>query len=264
MTSEWAYATIQIASNQAPVANAGGPYTVPAGQSLTLIGTNSYDPNGDAIQFRWDFGDGISTSPVATHTWASVGTSTVWLTVSDTLLSNTTSTTVFVLVPNHAPVLSLPANQTVHAQMPISLLATATDTDTPPQTLTFSLVSGPTGLAVAPAGTITWTPGKGQVGTNYSVTVGVTDSGIPVMGDTNSFNILVAPPLALLSIGIGGGQANLTWSSISGRTYQVKSGPTVMSATGIVTTVTATNVTARCADSLGGARTSRFYRVATP
>ncbi len=49
---------LRLLVNDAPTASAGGPYTVPEGGSTTLTATGA-DPNGDALQFAWDFdGDG--------------------------------------------------------------------------------------------------------------------------------------------------------------------------------------------------------------
>lgn len=57
-------ATLTLHANQAnalPVANAGGNIaTWVLGEKLTLDGSESYDPDGDELQFRWGFG----TSPI--------------------------------------------------------------------------------------------------------------------------------------------------------------------------------------------------------
>ena len=46
---------------------------------------------------------------------------------------------------------------------PLSMQLTATDTDVPAQTLTYSITSGPEGLVVDPStGMITWTPTEVQ------------------------------------------------------------------------------------------------------
>src|SRR5690606_24720857 len=41
------------AANSKPVADAGGPYTVERGQTLTLDGTASSDADNDALSYRW-------------------------------------------------------------------------------------------------------------------------------------------------------------------------------------------------------------------
>jgi hypothetical protein len=66
--------------NSSPVANAGGPYVISSGSSLTLNGSGSYDPNaawGDSIvDYLWDFnGDGNyhdASGPIVTLPWATV------------------------------------------------------------------------------------------------------------------------------------------------------------------------------------------------
>src|SRR5262249_46247394 len=71
-------------ANRAPVAKAGGPYTGDSGAPLALSGAASSDPDGDVLTFAWDFGDGSNGSgPVAIHTYASTGSFTVNLTVTD-------------------------------------------------------------------------------------------------------------------------------------------------------------------------------------
>jgi len=116
LTSEWDYATCLIGDNLAPVADIGGPYTVYEGVPVTLVATNSYDPNGDALFYAWDFdGDGTvdSTNAVVEHTWTLPGANTIWLTVSDSALSNITSIALNVLAVNHAPSFAKGADQTV-------------------------------------------------------------------------------------------------------------------------------------------------------
>jgi PKD repeat protein len=71
--------------NRGPVANAHGPYAGLANQSIDFGGTGSSDPDGDALTFAWDFGDGRAGSgPIPAHTYAAEGVFQVILHVTDT------------------------------------------------------------------------------------------------------------------------------------------------------------------------------------
>ena len=70
--------------NRPPVAHAGGPYAAVRNQPITFDGSASSDPDGDALTYLWDFGDGTTGIGVApTHAYSSLGVFTVRLTVSD-------------------------------------------------------------------------------------------------------------------------------------------------------------------------------------
>ncbi len=61
-----------IRSNQSPVAEANGPYTIPEGGSVTLDGTGSSDPDpGDTLTYAWDLdNDGVFETAGATADFA--------------------------------------------------------------------------------------------------------------------------------------------------------------------------------------------------
>src|SRR2546421_5194723 len=66
-------------------------------------------------------------------------------------LSATNSFTVTVREVNAAPVLSMPADQTIDEQTALSVSASATDADLPANTLTFTPVSATAGMRIGPA-----------------------------------------------------------------------------------------------------------------
>jgi PKD repeat protein len=84
--------------NNAPIADADGPYQGATGANISFDGSGSSDPDGDALTYTWDFGDGGTGSGVnPTHAYAAEGTYTVTLTVDDGDLSDTDETTALVV-----------------------------------------------------------------------------------------------------------------------------------------------------------------------
>jgi len=76
-----------VLSNKPPVADAGGPYTVDEGTSLTLDASGSSDPDDDIVLYEWDMdNDGEyddATGVTATAVFNDDGTYTVGLNVTD-------------------------------------------------------------------------------------------------------------------------------------------------------------------------------------
>ena len=94
------------ASNQPPVANAGGPYSAAVGAPVTLNGSGSRDPDGSIASYAWTFGNSTSGSGATpSATYATAGTFAVTLTVTDNGgASNQASTTVTVTANTQPPV----------------------------------------------------------------------------------------------------------------------------------------------------------------
>lgn len=87
-------------TNHPPVAVVGGPYTSSDGV-VNFDGSASADPDGDALTFAWNFGDGGSSSAVKpSHTYAAAGEYNVSLTVTDAkgLKSTVSATTAAVSI----------------------------------------------------------------------------------------------------------------------------------------------------------------------
>jgi hypothetical protein len=85
--------------NAAPVANAGGPYTGFRNQAIAFNGSGSTDPDGDALTYAWDFGDGTTGTGVApAHAYSTLGTFTVTLRVNDGHATSAPATTSVTIV----------------------------------------------------------------------------------------------------------------------------------------------------------------------
>lgn len=81
--------TFQVGSgggggNQAPIAEANGPYSGTVGGAIAFSSAGSRDPDGSIASYSWAFGDGTtSTQANPSKSFASAGTFTATLTVTD-------------------------------------------------------------------------------------------------------------------------------------------------------------------------------------
>src|SRR5205085_2757782 len=94
---------------------------------------------------------------------------------------------------NRPPVLAPISNQDAFPGQTLSFTISATDTDLPPQILTFTLEPGaPSGASIYPnTGNFTWTPSPSQAPSTNQLSVRVTDNGTPNLSATNSFALAV-------------------------------------------------------------------------
>lgn len=73
-----------LATNQPPTADAGGPYFGVEGAPVQFDGSGSSDPEGAALVFTWDYGDGESgTGLRPTHAYGRGGAFSLTLTVAE-------------------------------------------------------------------------------------------------------------------------------------------------------------------------------------
>ncbi|HMJ65814.1 MAG TPA: lamin tail domain-containing protein, partial [Candidatus Binatia bacterium] len=134
-----------------------------------------------------------------------------------------------VFVPNTAPIITPMADIETNEMQLIQFFVTATDTNVPAQTLTFSLEPGaPPGARIESNGRFRWSP-REEHGTlpptSYPITVKVTDNGIPPQSSTLTFNIRVREVNRPPSFGIRG-----QWVGIAEQ--WVKAGTTLSFETG--------------------------------
>ncbi len=168
------------ATNRSPTAVPGGPYSGVEGGGVTFDGSGSSDPDGDAITYAWDFGDGTSGTGVRpSHTYADNGSYTATLTVTDSRGAASAPAPTTATIANAVPVVNPAASQTATAGSVFTFNATFTDpgaNDTP-WTYTIDWGDGSpqtTGTVTSQANSITGTHTYATLGTD-TVLVTVTD-----------------------------------------------------------------------------------------
>jgi hypothetical protein len=126
---------------------------------------------------------------------------------------------------NTLPTLVPIANQTVNVGQTVAFTASATDTDQPPQTLTFALLSGATNATLnTNSGAFSFRPLVTQANSTNSFTLKVSDNGTPPLSATQSFSVFVNP-LALpgiSNISVAGVQFSFSVSGQSGPDYAIE------------------------------------------
>jgi hypothetical protein len=192
-----------LASNHPPVLTAVSNQTIAVGMTLTITNTAT-DPDNPPQVLTFSLEAGVATNATINPTngvlvWSpgpgQMGTNAFSVIVTDNglpSLSATQSFSVVVIQSNSPPTLATISDQTIVAGMTLTLTNIATDPDSPPELLTFSLGPGATANATINAsnGLFSWTPTQTQAGSN-GFTVVVTDNGLPPLTATQSFTVTV-------------------------------------------------------------------------
>ena len=167
-------------------------------------------------------------------------------------------------VNNTAPVLAPIGNKVVYFGETLSFSASATDTDAPPQMLTFSLDAGaPVGAVMNPdTALFTWMPIQSQAPGTNNITVRVRDSGVPPLDDFETIAIVVSLPPGFTSARRNGNNFEMMWGAYPGKTYRVEytdafEQPTTWLPLG--DDLPANGNTLSLTNSIGGPQ--RFYRI---
>ena len=93
---------------------------------------------------------------------------------------------------NTPPVLQTIGDQIIDELTRLKFTVLATDSDLPPQTLTFSLDAGaPAGASISPTGLFKWRPTERQGPGLYHITVRVADDGLPSLSASQTFSVTV-------------------------------------------------------------------------
>ena len=126
---------------------------------------------------------------------------------------------------NTAPTLAVIGNRTIGAGVTLSITNSASDTDTPPQTLAFNMPVAPTNAVLdTNSGVVTWRPWVTQANTTNSFTVTVFDNGTPPKSAARSFTVTVtnlAKPLLSAAIPVNGRMV-LQVDGATGPDYQIQ------------------------------------------
>lgn len=132
-----------------------------------------------------------------TQNYFTIGTYHFYLWAIDslnrTMKSPTYSFNITQAPQNTPPILAPIGNKSAKTSNLLTFTATATDLEAPPETLTYTLGPGaPSGASInATTGVFTWIPKGSQTGAK-TVTVRVTDNGIPPLNDSETITITVA------------------------------------------------------------------------
>jgi hypothetical protein len=176
--------------------------------------------------------------------------------------SATNSFTVVVVETNAGPVLAPIANFTVHSGMTVTFTNSATDSDFPQNTLTYSLDPGapPAAALDSVSGVFRWLTSDAYIGAPSLITVRVTDGGAPPLSDSKTFSVTVAARPAAGVSALAGNTFAVGWSAIPGMSYRVQYKNHLDDAAWTtLADIIATGDTASVNDNSGG--TQRFYRV---
>jgi len=263
--------------NQAPVLRPISNQAINEGVLLSFNATASDPDSSQTLRFSLDPGapSGSAINPDSgLFTWIPAesqgpGTYPITIRVTDNgqpSLSDNQTITVSVSEVNRPPILTAIGSQAVAQQTLLTFNTVATDPDIPANTLSYSLDEGaPTGAAIHPTtGVFTWTPSSIQPPGLYSVTLIVSDNGSPALNASETVQITVRAPDALLIQSVDAapnGTVTIAWNSQVGRQYRLEFKDSVQSPSwSIAGDYTATTTTTTATHTTTGSP-QRLYRV---
>ena len=243
--------------------------------ALLTFTNSATDPNGDTLTFSLDpgFPSGASVNPsTGVFTWTPTeaqgpGSYLITLRVTENgppSLSDSISFTITAQEVNSPPLLAPIADRAVHAGTTLFITNSATDSDIPTNTLTFSLsTNSAPGASIDPVtGVFAWASTEAFINTTNTFSVTVTDNGAPPLSDTKLFNAIVVSRPSIQSITRSNDLVTVAWTAIPGQNYRLayKNDLADLSWTSVSPDIAATGATATTTDSTVS-QTRRFYRV---
>lgn len=162
----------------------------------TGFGTRDVDLPVQNLTYRLVSGPaGMTVTASGRLTWKpgevdAPSTNTVTVAVSDGEVETETRFTVRVAEVNLPPTFPTIADQSVPEGSVWRLKLAGSDSDLPPQALSYRVYAGPEGMAVTPSGELTWTPVPEQSSSAHRVLITLSDGEFTV---DQSFTIVVIP-----------------------------------------------------------------------
>ncbi len=145
---------------------------------------------------------------------------------------------------NTPPVLAAISNRVVRAGTSLLITNTATDAESPPQILTYSLANTPpTGVTLnSTSGLFSWRPGIAQSGTTNLFSLRVSDNGTPSLSVTQNFTVTVTRPAtpSFANTVFSNNQLRLQISGDAGPDYTIQGSTNLQNWTSLWTTNPAT------------------------
>ena len=216
------YILTRFTLTNAPTANAGGPYPLNEGDSTTLSGASSSDPDGEALTYQWDLNyNGSSFNPTASGVSptfsaaaiAGTSTRTVALRAVDVLGMPSASLSTATVTINHVnPTITLASTQSFNEGTTVNLSATVGD-DGFHDPFTYNWhVTTTNGQSISDGSTLTYPITLLGDGT-YTGTLTVTDhSGAHVSATTTITSVHVSPTVGVSGPSQATRDAWTTWS----------------------------------------------------
>jgi hypothetical protein len=193
---------LKVYPNERPVANVAGPLYAKEGDSITLDGGSSYDPEGDSLLYRWDTNDDgywdtdWSYNSLKPVTFFTPGVHTVRMQARDSL-GKTREVSHSASYSNVSPVVEAGADKTINEGDTFSFSGSFTDPglETFEYAISFGDAPGVTTGAALPGVPFTASHRYGSSGT-YPVSLSVTDNYGGTGSDAMTVTVKNVAPIA--------------------------------------------------------------------
>ena len=211
---------------------------------------------GDGYTAR--FTAAANTNGLANFTFTATGNSTAFGPVNyGTLITTTNAPS-----SNTPPTLAAITNRTVIAGTTINFTNSASDTNVPAQTLTFSLQGGLAGSSLNSSnGIFNWRPTIAQSPSTNPMSVIVTDNGSPTMSATQSFTVFVNKPITpTLQPSVASGTFTMLVTGDTGPDYTIQASTNLVNWSPLFTT-NSPALPFGWSDPSAGSFNQRYFRV---